>query len=910
MSFIGLLLFAGIAGFMLWFAWKLASHLFQILGWITGDISNILEKLLGEWVLQEEEEADVPGQEEVSGRVIPRRQAQDVSFEPLDASQQQEDVSAPEIPRRQAQDVSYEISETALLAQTKKIKKVIVPKAEEPEVSLLELVSYDLKRLYEITERSRGILMDFIRRVPGAFRYPFPVRSQLWYLEMFLCFLPLIIFFRVPDVYGYGPVIMALLWGVVCWFALLFLIYFLRVLIPIDIETFFKGAGPEKSGTAVLSAAASLRGLFAGVSFMTAVRRVVLIVFFLGLAAVASVEAGTFAANFFSQSGVVQLGATLLFFAFLSLVGIQLLLIFRGRGSGGGGESAGRLLEARSFLYALIVIAVSALVLVKLIWAGFFVLGFFYSFLYFIAFRKQGDPRFTLRRFVVSWLIFGLFVAVALVVFYFGGLFENVAGIALAVIIFISVLFIHTLWIMGRKYELRPGLDKLPLRQVASWSNLFLAPFLKLAISIPLFYFIVLFFSINTAGFTAGLAVVTAAILLRSLLAARVPRFLPSGLFAGYMLLVWISIFFVQTYNRIPPTPAACATIGSAKELRPVWTMAHFQREPYLYGALPYDAIADTAEQALFVTFKNLTGHGAVVRLDLLKGEPVAKLVTEDEGDPAGMFYPERLCINRGSRHVYSTTKTDRYFQILDMDYGGGGLELAHRIHFEGLETTNCQVLMPEGDIFVIFLGPPDSHLRVLDGNTRKQKALIRFGRFGYADYFSIDAARDRIVVPSLDPANRFKVYEVSRKNKKSFDSRPRRVAVELKLFGDRKISVSLPTLGVAYDSGRNRFYFTCPFLRLVLEVDGDSFKVLRYFFAGRFPREIAVNERDGLLLVANYSGGTVDAYDLGSLRKLKRYNVGKLVRSIEVDPDTGRTFAVTACGVFELKFPVKSGVK
>jgi len=280
-------------------------------------------------------------------------------------------------------------------------------------------------------------------------------------------------------------------------------------------------------------------------------------------------------------------------------------------------------------------------------------------------------------------------------------------------------------------------------------------------------------------------------------------------------------------------------------------------------------------------------------------GRMAAHLIAESDRRKNEMFYPERFCIDRSKKLLYATTKSDKNFQLLEMDYGSG-LKLAGRIKFPRFETTNCEVDEKTGDIYVIFLGPPDNHIRVIDGTTHKEVGALRFGRLGYADYFAMDLSQDRLVVPSLDVLNRFRVYDVSGLKKRAYRPLTRRVALDFRLPGGTA-SVPIPTLGIAQDRLHNRYYFTCPFIRLVLEVDGKTFRIRRYYIAGRFPREIAVNERRGLLLVANYGSGTVDAIDLKSWKVYKRFTVGKLVRSLYVDEETGKNFAVSACGVYEI---------
>ncbi|MEW6202755.1 MAG: hypothetical protein AB1546_12315, partial [bacterium] len=433
--------------------------------------------------------------------------------------------------------------------------------------------------------------------------------------------------------------------------------------------------------------------------------------------------------------------------------------------------------------------------------------------------------------------------------------------------------------------------------------RLLLMPFLKLLYIVIVFYFILMFWSLNTLYFIGALAAVFFVMWARGRFAAHIPSFVPRGLFVWYVFLVLISAAYVQSFNRFPPEPAACESLHLSGEIRPVLPMKEYRKHSFLNGALPYDMVLDEDDRAIFVSFKNLSGAGAIVRLDDRANELAAHLVVRSDRETSELFYPERLCINKVKNQLYATTKSNGNFQIIALDYGDGGLGAVRRLKFTNRETTNCAVKMPEGDLYVIFLGPPNNWIQVLDGKKLKPVSEIQFGIFGYADYFEIDALKDRLLVPSLDPTNLFKIYEVLGLSEHKFRTVSYPLIVNIPLFFGYSFPVSIPTLGVAHASKNHRFYLSSPFAQLVLELDDESMKVRRFIrSSGNFPRELAFNAQKNLLLVANYGSGTVDVVDAENFVRIKTYRLGKLVRSVYVSPDSGRNFAVTACGVFELE--------
>jgi len=760
LNFIGLVITLAVLYLFIRFSLMMLGHLFRIFGWISSDLTRAVTKV-----------ADVD-------RFAPVEK-------PPEPGEDIEESGLPEVPRRQASAASDE------------------------GLTLSQALFLAFFYLLTITVDALVGLLDFCRRVPAALRMPFPLRCTVWYAGLFLVAIPLVIFMRAPDVYGFKPTISAAYWGTAAYAVFIFLVYFLRALVGLDLETVFQGPAEAE-----------------------------------------------------------------------------------------GDEPA--LLRYRHILYGLVVLAVTAFIVVRLMILGLFALGFFFSLLYFLAFYKRGDQRFTLRSFLVSWLVFLLFAAAAVVLIMYGSPAETIAGFAVPIVVLFALMFIYSLWLMGRKYEVSKGFRELPIRRTGAWINQFVMPFVKLAVAAVLFYFPLLFFSVNTRTFIAGAAMTAVITAARHLLGKRIPRYLPGGLFAGYIFLVWLSIFYVQSYNRIPPSPGECSTIQQAEGIRPVWTMADFMKHDFLEGTLPYDTIYDADSNALFITFKNLSGYGAVVRVDPDTGELEDYIITENDTFTGEMLYPERMCADREEKLLYSTTKSSRNFQLLVMDYSSG-LDLAGRIYYPRYETTNCRVDPETGEIYTIFLGPPDSHIRILAPRGAEETGSIHFGRFGYADYFVLDRDNDRLVVPSLDPFNRFSIYVVTGLKEKDYRKIEKNVRARFRFLGAFTVKPPVPTLGIARDGRTGMFYFTLPFLRLVIETDGTDFNLRRQFTAGQFPRELTVDQQRGLLYIANYGDGTIHVLDLERWKLLKEFHAGKLVRSITHDTDTDRTFAVTACGVFEI---------
>lgn len=803
MNFIGLLIFLALIYFVGKFFFSAAGHLFRVFGWISSDITKTVSGALDSINTGEPEEEIIEEEEPEPLAEAPVRKA--VAPAPYTTTHAKKIKTAkiadePEPVVRETFFNRESIAEQATFAEKKQ------------EYSALEFLIHLIVVFGCAVTDMMVSLLVLKEKAIAALKLPFPVRCTLWYAEIFLCALPLVIFMNVPDVHGYGPTLKAAGTLGALYACLVLVIYIARTIAGFDIETVFQSARQE----------------------------------------------------------VDELAETPF------------------------------IVKSRHSLLALTIFAASLLILYKLVALGLLILGFFYSLMYFTAFAGKGNREYTFGKFLISWMFFAVATVSAIVVVKLAISSGEVSDYSTPMILYFAAIIIFAIYVMNRKYNVTRGMRELPLRGGLSWLNQFVSPMIKLAVSIPMIYFVILFFSINTTAFLFGTGGALATVFIRNKLKKSIPSFLPGGTFAAYMILVWVSIIFVQTYNRVPPPQSACDAVDAASGVSSVFTSKDFKKLDYLKDALPYDAAYDPYENALFASFKNLSGYGATLRINPETGAVTDHVITENDRYPGEMFYPERFCIDHKRSKLYVTTKSNNNFQLLAFDYSTG-LVLSDRIRFPEHETTNCRVDEKNGDIYVIFLGPPDSHFRLVDATTHQEKSSLHFGRFGYADYFTLDSDSGRLVVPSLDPANFFAVYDVESHNGKGFTRHEKKLRVPFKVFGLLNIGLPLPTLGIARDDDTGMLYFTSPFTRHLFEVDPTDFTVKRKMTAGHFPREMAVNEKYGILLVANYGDGTVSAIDLKNWKRLATINVGKLVRSITVDKETGKTFAVSACGINEL---------
>lgn len=369
----------------------------------------------------------------------------------------------------------------------------------------------------------------------------------------------------------------------------------------------------------------------------------------------------------------------------------------------------------------------------------------------------------------------------------------------------------------------------------------------------------------------------------------------PIRLFALYWTAVLLCMPYAVMYNRVASNEEACNALPASPEVKTVFGVEDFRRYPELDNSYPYQVITDSEDRAVFVTFKNLHGSGAIVRLDEDGGGKPVIYSLRGEGDGSSMFYPERMCIDMSGKKLYATMKAAGNYRVFVMDYSGGGMRPEEPIRTADIETTNCIAVPSQGRLYILFiphmLQATAPFLRVYRTEDRRlEKEFHNPGALHYADYFFNDTQRNRIIIPSM-------------LNLLTLDTRE----LEMKaapLKAGRYFRY--PTLGIAGDPARDRFYLTSSILKSVLEVEGEGLRVLRRVPVGMFPREIAADTSRQILYVADYSGGSIFVLDIPTFQVIRKYRVGPLVRSVYVDPHTHRSFGTSACGVFEFRPRVK----
>lgn len=110
------------------------------------------------------------------------------------------------------------------------------------------------------------------------------------------------------------------------------------------------------------------------------------------------------------------------------------------------------------------------------------------------------------------------------------------------------------------------------------------------------------------------------------------------------------------------------------------------------------------------------------------------------------------------------------------------------------------------------------------------------------------------------------------------------------------------PVFNIDANENENTLLVTLPFRSKIYELNGDTLKDIREIPAGFGVRDIVYAPNRGIIYAANNYDGTFTetAYESGVL--LKKVFIGANARGVYRDPDSERLYAVSRCGVFEIK--------
>ena len=403
--------------------------------------------------------------------------------------------------------------------------------------------------------------------------------------------------------------------------------------------------------------------------------------------------------------------------------------------------------------------------------------------------------------------------------------------------------------------------------------------------------FLPIYLGIDPVSFLLLTAAVATVYVLGRLPSVRLP--LSLNLYRVVLLYTYASLLAIFIHYLGSRT-AVCDAMEEQPHVRVLWNRHDTERTEGLSFCYPYDVRFDAATERLFFTLKEVRAglwkkvredgmaNDAIVRMDLSPAGGGATEILPVRG-ASGSTYPQRITLNPARDEMYVVVlDIDGDHQIFVLRYQDA-FSLVRSLHldFEPIrayfDNDRRQLILPHYEAGVSVYDLDDDRLLL----RRRYTGLGHFGLLGLLDTFVRDAKRNLFYATTVGPyqlAIDADTYEILRRKR-----------------------IFVPTIGMDYDPVKDRMYLAGTFSREILVLAGGSLALLARRFPGTTAREISLDRGRGLLYVGGYCEGYLDLYDPETLERLARVFLGKLLRSLHFDPASGRLFAATGCGVYEI---------
>ena len=354
--------------------------------------------------------------------------------------------------------------------------------------------------------------------------------------------------------------------------------------------------------------------------------------------------------------------------------------------------------------------------------------------------------------------------------------------------------------------------------------------------------------------------------------------------------LFWYGCTAAMTVFKAGPSADDCAEVLASSPARVL--LDRFEEGGEYVAAQPYDVLPLPRHGVLLASFKRIEhAPGFVELLELDRPGVRSRLVTERPGPYPS--WPERM--------EHDPVRDGVITQILGReDYALWDLHVAepspgeHRLWMAfdlplDWEPGNPALDIERRRMTITFV--PNRQAKnplawVYDLDTlRPISTLTRpGGRLEMADFAAIDLDSGRSWIPAWYDTSRFALV--------GFDAGG---------TVHRQTETAAPGVGLVVEG--SRLYVTRSLAGGLAVHDVDGLEILQILPAGRFPWDLVLDRERHRLYVGGYADGIVRAWSTGGDRLVPLFEVevGSLLRGLGLDPVSGRVYAASGCGLFEV---------
>lgn len=357
------------------------------------------------------------------------------------------------------------------------------------------------------------------------------------------------------------------------------------------------------------------------------------------------------------------------------------------------------------------------------------------------------------------------------------------------------------------------------------------------------------------------------------------------AVFGGFYALILI----VMTFKN-GPDEDTCADVIAASSSELV--LARFGADDALRSAQPYDVLP-VADGSLLVTFKQIGREGGFFELIGPARAERLRLPTARRGlGGTTALWPERLELDPTTGRVWAQMIGAGHHAMWEVAPGPGPRLHVTRTLDIPWEPGNPGIDVARNRLVLTWVPNRQGDNPLL--SSFSLGSLTRTHRTGgtgsgpeMADYVAVDPVTGNYWVPDFLDFWRFALVEV--------DGDTGRVLRRQETFH--------PTVGIAADSAAGLLYATNSTAGTLDVYSLATLERVQRLPAGRFPRDLVLDRTRRRLHVAGYADGTVSSFAIedGRLSPIGATRVGSLLRGVGLDPTTGAVFAASGCGVFAI---------
>jgi len=386
-----------------------------------------------------------------------------------------------------------------------------------------------------------------------------------------------------------------------------------------------------------------------------------------------------------------------------------------------------------------------------------------------------------------------------------------------------------------------------------------------------------------------GLAVIAALIVQRRY-KSRYPKLLRLDV---PLILILFNYAFIISFglHQVGSLDSTCDRINSSEFLVPIVTRGDIESSNVIEKSYPYGIKTDPDAGLLFYTMKQRRqgfikvpgslkkANDAICVTDLESPSFGESRVIPIKGESTGT-YAQRIAVNPDRREIYVVVlDIDGNHTVKTVSYRDG-FEITHSF-YPGFEPIRVYYDRDANEMIVLGV---EGNVGTFDLDTYEQRINRRLdgvGFIGMIDTFVPNRDKTAYYAGVVSPY--FLLVDAH-----SFDT-----IIQKKL--------NEPTIGLDYDPETNQVYAAAPLTRSILVLDGDTLDLKKRIKTGTTVRELYIDRNRDLIVAAEYTDGQISFYDLKTHELRARIYIGKLARTIHIEQRSGRVFAASSCGLYEI---------